>query len=228
MIPDSPKRYSDSLAIDSSPGVQLLNYEQIFEQTITEDDFQLLRSDARVSALLKHEREEWEKEKEREVHYAFTNGYEQAKKEAFAEFTTSHDRTKKHYRRVIQRMGKFWQEQKEELMQTLLFTGYEIARNIIDEVTIPEAFVVAQKKKILELLHQVEEQAKPVLSVSQNDYEDMIELVGRAGLPMTVSIQPELTLSEGEFILETDHEKWMGIRHNIIDHFQRDLEDVGL
>ena len=226
MIPDSLKQYPDPLKIDSGPGVQLLNYEQIFEQTITEDDFQLLRSDARVVALLKHEREQWEKEKGRDLQDAYNNGYEQAKKEAFAEFTTAHDRTKMYYRGLIQRMGKFWLEQKEELMQTLLFTGYEIARNIIDEVTIPEAFVVAQKKKILELLHQVEEQAKPVLSVSQNDYEDMIELVGRAGLPISVSVQPELSLSEGEFKLETDHEKWVGIRHNIIDYFQRDLEDV--
>jgi flagellar biosynthesis/type III secretory pathway protein FliH len=228
MIPNSRKLYPDSSKIDSSSGVQLLNYEQIFEQTINEEDFRLLRSDERVSALLKHEREEWEKEKVREVDNAFNKGYEQAKKESFAQFSAAHDQTKKHYSRLIKRMGKFWLEQKEELMQTLLFTGYEIARNIIGEVTIPEEFVVAQKKKILELLHRVEEQAKPVLSVSQSDYEDIVELIGNSGLPISVSVQPELTLSEGEFILDTDHEKWVGVRHNIVNYFQRDLEDTRL
>ena len=157
---------------------------------------------------------------------AFEEGHKQAWVEATQKFEKEIKENTAFYQRVIRRMGLFWLEQKEELMQALMTTGFEVAKQIIDHVQLSEEFIEQQHQKILELLHKVEAHSKPVLQVSQEDESRILELVKGSSLPIQVSIVAGQGFNKGEFILDTEHERWIGVQRLIAEHFQTHVQRV--
>lgn len=198
----------------------ILNYQTIFEESLQEEDLEAIKKDERVAELLKREEKKWAQNLELAKQQAFDEGHKQAWLEAEQQFESEIKENTAFYQRIIRRMGSFWLEQKEELMQALMTTGFEVAKEIIEHVQLSEEFIEQQHRKILELLHKVEAHSKPVLLVSEEDESHILELVKGSNLPIQVSIEPEQGFSKGEFILDTEHERWVGVRRLITNHFQ--------
>lgn len=198
----------------------ILNYQTMFEESLQEEDLEAVKKDERVAELLKREEEKWTQNLEIAKQQAFEEGRKQAWLEAEQKFENEIKENTAFYQRIIRRMGLFWLEQKEELMQALMTTGFEVAKEIIDHVQLSEEFIEQQHQKILELLHKVEAHSKPVLQVSQEDESRILELVKGSNLPIQVSIEAGQGFNKGEFILDTEHEGWIGVQRLITEHFQ--------
>lgn len=201
----------------------LLNYQTMFEQSLKEEDFEEVRADERVAELLKREEEKWAQNLELAKQQAFDEGTKQAWLEADSHYQKIVQENTTFYRRIIRRMGTFWLEQKEELMQALMATGFEVAQNIMGSVQVSEGFVEKQHQKILDLLHKVESHAKPVLYISIEDEARILELIEQSGIPLNVSVTLDKKFGKGEFILDTDHEQWLGVHRLIAEHFQTQI-----
>lgn len=204
----------------------ILNYQTMFEESLQEEDLEAVKKDERVAELLKREEEKWAQNLELAKQQAFEEGYKQAWLEAEQKFENDIKENTAFYQRIIRRMGSFWLEQKEELMQALMTTGFEVAKEIIDHVQLSEEFIEQQHRKILELLHKVEAHSKPVLQVSQEDESRILEMVKGSNLPIQVSIEAGQGFNKGEFILDTEHERWIGVHRLITDHFQTHVHRV--
>lgn len=204
----------------------ILNYQTMFEESLQEEDLEAVKKDERVAELLKREEEKWAQNLELAKQQAFEEGHKQAWLEAEQKFENDIKENTAFYQRIIRRMGSFWLEQKEELMQALMTTGFEVAKEIIDHVQLSEEFIEQQHRKILELLHKVEVHSKPVLQVSQEDESRILEMVKGSNLPIQVSIEAGQGFNKGEFILDTEHERWIGVHRLITDHFQTHVHRV--
>ena len=203
-----------------TPNMAILNYQTMFEESLKEEDFEAVKKDERVAVLLKREEQQWAQKVELAKREAFEEGYNQARSEAERQFESEIKENTAFYQRIIRRMGSFWLEQKEELMQALMTTGFEVAKEIIEHVHVSDEFIEQQHRKIIELLYKVEAHSKPVLLVSEEDESRILELVKGSNLPIQVSIEAGQGFSKGEFILDTEHERLVGVRRLITNHFQ--------
>jgi len=64
------------------------------------------------------------------------------------------------------------------------------------------------------------------LQVSQEDESRILEMVKGSNLPIQVSIEVGQGFNKGEFILDTEHERWIGVHRLITNHFQSHVHRV--
>lgn len=199
-------------------GDSRLSYQMIFEDTppgqkIDEDEI------PDTEELLKKSEQKWQERliKAREEMYA--RGMEEGKKKGRQQAVEEIDSKLGQIENVLREVHQEWQERQKLLEPGLLDLAFDLAEAILEIPVENPAIRKKIDKELNHLLQKVEEQTKPVLWCSKEDFEYIKKLNKENAPQKAIHIRISKDCNPGEFKLETN-------RETIVHNFKTMLGDL--
>lgn len=210
----------DDRQIDWTPEeTSRLSYEMIFEEEFSSHEGDEESGEEQdIETLLEKRDEEWKKKLEEACETAYQEGKEDGLKEGLEQARSEIDTKLKALEDAFRQAHSEWQERQQILETGLLDLVFEISESILGIPVENPAIRQKLDRELTHLLQKTEEQTKPLLLVSEADFEYIQRLKEEIAPKTTINIRPDKNFNSGEFKLETNHE-------TVVHKFQTMLND---
>ncbi len=195
-----------------------LSYEMIFRDELSSDDNESEEEELDIEELLEKKDREWKKKLRQASDEAYQKGIDDGLDQGLEQARSEIDSKLKNLEKAFQEAHREWQERQQILETGLLDLVFEISESILGIPVENPAICEKLEQELGSLLQKVEEHTKPLLLVSETDYEYVQRLKERIATKTTVNIQVDTHFNPGEFQLETNHE-------TVVHKFQTMLND---
>ena len=207
---------SDKNMIQKKDSYEILNYQKIFDEDNQSTELNRLRNNENVKLIIAEEKIKWEKDTIAKTQEAYDKGYEKSSLEGKLELEKQSILFKKMYNEL----NHYWYKDKEEF---IIFDGNsgQFGSEIVGKVEVSDEYVDEQNDKLIEIIGKVEKNLKPNIEVSSNDIDSVKSLINNSGLEHMVTLRPNLELLPGEFVIDTNKERWINTRKGLLEAFGR-------
>lgn len=203
-----------------------LNYQMIFNELEKEEPKkkETNYSDSQELTRMLDERDaRWKNKVEQTREKAYNEGYEKGKEEALEQARSEIDAKLAGIKEIMMEGQQRWAEHQRMLEPGLMDMVFEICESIMGiPVENPEVRKT-MNEKLGSLLQKVDEHTKPMLLVSNEDYEYVGEIVEEFAPNTTIFVRKEPGLNPGEFKLETNEEIVVHTFREMLDDFKKSL-----
>lgn len=208
---------SEKNMIQKKDSYEILNYQKIFDEDNQLTELNRLRNNENVNLIIEEEKIKWEKDTKAKIQEAFDKGYKESSLEGKLELEKQSTLFKKMYNEL----NNYWYKDKEEFTSFLMEIAVNLAQEIVGKVDVSDEYVDEQNDKLIEILGKVEKNLKPNIEVSSNDIDSVKSLITNSGLEHMVSLRPNSQFLPGEFVIDTNQERWINTRKGLLEAFGR-------
>tara|TARA_Y200000002_G_scaffold383300_1_gene405086 strand:- start:10473 stop:11117 length:645 start_codon:yes stop_codon:yes gene_type:complete len=196
---------------------EILNYQKIFDKDNQLTELNRLRNNENVNLIIAEEKTKWEKDTSVQIQEAFEKGYEKSSLEGKLEL----DKQSILFKKMYNELNDYWYKDKEEFTSFLMEVAVNLAQEIVGTVEVSDEYIDEQNDKLMEVIGKVEKNLKPNIEVSNNDIDSVKSLINNSGLEQMVSLRPNSELLPGEFVIDTNKERWINTRKGLLEAFGR-------
>lgn len=197
--------------------IEILNYQKIFDEENQNTELKRLRSNENVAILIAEEKRKWEKINSQKVEESFQKGYQKGLDEGLEELKKQNLLFEKMY----QELSSYWYRDREEFTSFLIEIALKIAQEIVGVVEVTDEFVEEQLVKLNGIIDKIDKNLKPSIKVSLTDLEKTKKLINKSELEKVISIDSDPKMLPGEFIVDTNSERWINTRKGLLEAFTR-------
>ena len=197
--------------------IEILNYQKIFDEENQNTELKRLRSNENVAILIAEEKRKWEKINSQKVEESFQKGYQKGLDEGLEELKKQNLLFEKMY----QELSSYWYRDREEFTSFLIELALKIAQEIVGVVEVTDEFVEEQLVKLNGIIDKIDKNLKPSIKVSLTDLEKTKKLINKSELEKVISIDSDPKMLPGEFIVDTNSERWINTRKGLLEAFTR-------
>lgn len=197
--------------------IEILNYQKIFDEENQNTELKRLRSNENVAILIAEEKHKWEKINSQKVEESFQKGYQKGLDEGLEELKKQNLLFEKMY----QELSSYWYRDREEFTSFLIEIALKIAQEIVGVVEVTDEFVEEQLVKLNGIIDKIDKNLKPSIKVSLTDLEKTKKLINKSELEKVISIDSDPKMLPGEFIVDTNSERWINTRKGLLEAFTR-------
>ena len=197
--------------------IEILNYQKIFDEENQNTELKRLRSNENVAILIAEEKLKWEKINSQKVEESFQKGYQKGLDEGLEELKKQNLLFEKMY----QELSSYWYRDREEFTSFLIEIALKIAQEIVGVVEVTDEFVEEQLVKLNGIIDKIDKNLKPSIKVSLTDLEKTKKLINKSELEKVISIDSDPKMLPGEFIVDTNSERWINTRKGLLEAFTR-------
>ena len=197
--------------------IEILNYQKIFDEENQDTELKRLRSNENVAILIAEEKLKWEKINSQKVEESFQKGYQKGLDEGLEELKKQNLLFEKMY----QELSSYWYRDREEFTSFLIEIALKIAQEIVGVVEVTDEFVEEQLVKLNGIIDKIDKNLKPSIKVSLTDLEKTKKLINKSELEKVISIDSDPKMLPGEFIVDTNSERWINTRKGLLEAFTR-------
>ena len=197
--------------------IEILNYQKIFDEENQNTELKRLRSNENVAILIAEEKHKWEKINSQKVEESFQEGYQKGLDEGLVELKKQNLLFEKMY----QELSSYWYRDREEFTSFLIEIALKIAQEIVGVVEVTDEFVEEQLVKLNGIIDKIDKNLKPSIKVSLTDLEKTKKLINKSELEKVISIDSDPKMLPGEFIVDTNSERWINTRKGLLEAFTR-------
>ena len=197
--------------------IEILNYQKIFDEENQNTELKRLRSNENVAILIAEEKLKWEKINSQKVEESFQKGYQKGLDEGLEELKKQNLLFEKMY----QELSSYWYRDREEFTSFLIEIALKIAQEIVGVVEVTDEFVEEQLVKLNGIIDKIDKNLKPSIKVSLTDLEKTKKLINKSELQKVISIDSDPKMLPGEFIVDTNSERWINTRKGLLEAFTR-------
>jgi flagellar biosynthesis/type III secretory pathway protein FliH len=172
-----------------------------------------------VKKLIKKRDEKWEHRLEKARKEAFENGRKQGFKEGHAEAEKKIDSKVQQLEELVAKAHENWTGRQRLLNPGLLDLVFDMVEKIVGLPVENPQIRKQLEEKLSVLLHETEDDIKPQLFVSEQDFRFVEELVEKYAPELSLSIRVSEDCNPGEFELETQKE-------TVVHRFREKLADL--
>lgn len=207
----------DKNMIQKKDSYEILNYQKIFDKDNQLTELNRLRNNENVNLIIAEEKIKWEKDKSAKIQEAFDKGYKKSSLEGKLEL----EKQSILFNRMYNELNDYWYKDKEEFTSFLMEVAINLAQEIVGTIEVSDEYVDEQNDKLIEIIDKVEKNLKPNIEVSSNDIDSVKSLINNSGLEHMVSLRPNSELLPGEFVIDTNKERWINTRKGLLEAFGR-------
>lgn len=172
-----------------------------------------------VKKLIQKRNEKWEKRLRKARTEAFRKGRKQGRKEGYQKAEKEIDDKISQLENLIQKAHNDWARRHQTINPGLLDMAFNMVEKIVGlPVENPEIRERLEEELSL-LLHDIDKEARPLLWVSEKDYQFVEELVEEYAPELSLSIRISEDCNPGEFEFETKKE-------TIVHSFREKLNEL--
>jgi len=197
--------------------IEILNYQKIFDEENQNTELKRLRSNENVAILIAEEKHKWEKINSQKVEESFQKGYQKGLDEGLVELKKQNLLFEKMY----QELSSYWYRDREEFTSFLVEIALKVAEEIVGVVDVTDEFVEEQLVKLNGIIDKIDKNLKPSIKVSLTDLEKTKKLINKSELEKVISIDSDPKMLPGEFIVDTNSERWINTRKGLLEAFTR-------
>ncbi|MBU94084.1 MAG: hypothetical protein CL669_00625 [Balneola sp.] len=197
--------------------IEILNYQKIFDEENQNTELKRLRSNENVAILIAEEKHKWEKINSQKVEESFQKGYQKGLDEGLVELKKQNLLFEKMY----QELSSYWYRDREEFTSFLVEIALKVAEEIVGVVDVTDEFVEEQLVKLNGIIDKIDKNLKPSIKVSLTDLEKIKKLINNSELEKVISIDSDSKMLPGEFIVDTNSERWINTRKGLLEAFTR-------
>ena len=197
--------------------IEILNYQKIFDEENQNTELKRLRSNENVAILIAEEKRKWEKINSQKVEESFQKGYQKGLDEGLEELKKQNLLFEKMY----QELNSYWYRDREEFTSFLIEIALKIAQEIVGVVEVTDEFVEEQLVKLNGIFDKIDKNLKHSIKVSLTDLEKTKKLINKSELQKVISIDSDPKMLPGEFIVDTNSERWINTRKGLLEAFTR-------
>tara|TARA_B100000900_G_scaffold390961_1_gene385115 strand:+ start:369 stop:1013 length:645 start_codon:yes stop_codon:yes gene_type:complete len=197
--------------------IEILNYQKIFDEENQNTELKRLRSNENVAILIAEEKHKWEKINSQKVEESFQKGYQKGLDEGLIELKKQNLLFEKMY----QELSSYWYRDREEFTSFLVEIALKVAEEIVGVVDVTDEFVEEQLVKLNGIIDKIDKNLKPSIKVSLTDLEKTKKLINNSELEKVISIDSDSKMLPGEFIVDTNSERWINTRKGLLEAFTR-------
>ena len=197
--------------------IEILNYQKIFDEENQNTELKRLRSNENVAILIAEEKHKWEKINSQRAEESFQEGYQKGLDEGLVELKKQNLLFEKMY----QELSSYWYRDREEFTSFLIEIALKIAQEIVGVVEVTDEFVDEQLVKLNGIIDKIDKNLKPSIKVSLTDLEKTKKLINKSELEKVISIDSDPKMLPGEFIVDTNSERWINTRKGLLEAFTR-------
>ena len=208
---------SDKNMTQKKDSYEILNYQKIFDKDNQLTELNRLRNNENVNLIIAEEKIKWEKDTSVKIQEAFESGYEKSSLEGKLEL----DKQSILFKKMYNELNDYWYKDKEEFTSFLMEVAVNLAQEIVGTVEVSDEYIDEQNDKLMEIIGKVEKNLKPNIEVSSNDIDSVKSLINNSGLEQMVSLRPNSELLPGEFVIDTNKERWINTRKGLLEAFGR-------
>ena len=208
---------SDKNMTHKKDSYEILNYQKIFDKDNQLTELNRLRNNENVNLIIAEEKIKWEKDTSAKIQEAFDEGYKKSSLEGKLELEKQSILFKKMYNEL----NDYWYKDKEEFTSFLMEVAINLAQEIVGTVEVSDEYIDEQNDKLMEIIGKVEKNLKPIIEVSSNDIGSVKSLINNSGLEQMVSLRANSELLPGEFVIDTNKERWINTRKGLLEAFGR-------
>ena len=208
---------SDKNMTHKKDSYEILNYQKIFDKDNQLTELNRLRNNENVNLIIAEEKIKWEKDTSVQIQEAFEKGYEKSSLEGKLEL----DKQSILFKKMYNELNDYWYKDKEEFTSFLMEVAVNLAQEIVGTVEVSDEYIDEQNDKLMEIIGKVEKNLKPNIEVSSNDIDSVKSLINNSGLEQMVSLRPNSELLPGEFVIDTNKERWINTRKGLLEAFGR-------
>ena len=207
----------DKNMIQKKDSYEILNYQKIFDKDNQLTELNRLRNNENVNLIIAEEKIKWEKDTSAKIQEAFDKGYKKSSLEGKLEL----EKQSILFNRMYNELNDYWYKDKEEFTSFLMEVAVNLAQEIVGTIEVSDEYVDEQNDKLMEIIGKVEKNLKPIIEVSSNDIDSVKSLINNSGLEQMVSLRPNSELLPGEFVIDTNKERWINTRKGLLEAFGR-------
>jgi len=207
----------DKNMIQKKDSYEILNYQKIFDKDNQLTELNRLRNNENVNLIIAEEKIKWEKDTSAKIQEAFDKGYKKSSLEGKLEL----EKQSILFNRMYNELNDYWYKDKEEFTSFLMEVAVNLAQEIVGTVEVSDEYIDEQNDKLMEIIDKVEKNLKPNIEVSSNDIDSVKSLINNSGLEQMVSLRPNAELLPGEFVIDTNKERWINTRKGLLEAFGR-------
>ena len=208
---------SDKNMIQKKDSYEILNYQKIFDKDNQLAELNRLRNNENVNLIIAEEKIKWEKDTSAKIQEAFDKGYKKSSLEGKLEL----QKQSILFNKMYNELNDYWYKDKEEFTSFLMEVAVNLAQEIVGTIEVSDEYVDDQNDKLIEIIGKVEKNLKPNIEVSSNDIDSVKSLINNSGLKHMVSLRPNSELLPGEFVIDTNKERWINTRKGLLEAFGR-------
>lgn len=202
-----------------------LNYQMIFNEQDSDDATnqkknkeERIDNELRIHEVVTERDQKWKIKVQNTKEKAFSEGFEQGKKEGLEQARSEIDSKIAMLHSAIERGVDEWKKRQELVDPGLLDVAFDIAEAILGVPVENPEIRRSLELSLGPLLEQIEDQSKPVLLVAESDFEYIKQLKSDYAPNKFLSIRIDDACKPGEFTFESNDEK-------VIQHCKETLSD---
>lgn len=202
-----------------------LNYQMIFEEKGASEHSEEVdkKIKAKVQKLLDKRDQKWKAKLGKAREEAFARGFDEGKQEGVELANAEIDHKVSVLEQALEQGHEEWRQRQQLLDPGLLDLVFDITESILG---IPVENPDIRKNVEIELgklLQKIDEQSKPLLWVSESDFDYIKKLKEEYAPKTTVNIQVSKEYNPGEFELETNRETVIHSFREMLNDFKETL-----
>lgn len=213
-----PKILNDDQINWQNKNSSRLSYEMIFRESSSKPESEDEEEELDIEALLEKKDREWQETLDKTREEAYSQGVEDGLKAGYEKAGSEIDSRIENLEEAFRKAHAEWQTRQKFIDSGLLDLVFEITENILGIPVENPAIQEKIEKELGALFQKIDEKTKPVLLISEEDYEFAKRLKERVSPATSVAIVPDKNFNTGEFSLETNHE-------TVVHKFQTMLKD---
>ncbi|MCW9705378.1 hypothetical protein [Fodinibius salsisoli] len=172
-----------------------------------------------IKKLIEKRDGKWKQRLERAREEAFEKGWQCGYKEGFEKAEQQVDEKISRLEELVEKAHEDWNYRHQLLNPGLLDLVFDIVENIVGLPVENPEIRKQLEEKLSVLLHETDDEIKPQLWVSEQDYHFVEELVERYAPELSLSIRVSVDCNTGEFEFETQNE-------TVVHRFREKLADL--
>jgi len=194
-----------------------LNYQMVFDEKAPDLEM------PNVDELLKDQNEKWRLEREKVRREAFEKGLLKGRREGFESAQADLEARLTPLREAFQKAQQAWQQNQELLKPGLLNLVFEISESILGIPITNGSMRNKLEEELRTLLQEMDKKTRPVLWVSNDDFELVESLREEFADTTGVVVRVSKHCNPGEFQLETSREKVVRDFRQMLKDFKESL-----
>ena len=172
-----------------------------------------------VKNLIQKRDKKWKKRLAKAREEAFKKGRQQGYEDGFSEAEQQVDDKLHRLEALVAEAHSDWEKRHQQLNPGLLDLVFDIAEKIVGLPVENPAIREKLEEELSGLLHETEDEIKPQLWLSKQDYNFVEDLVKKYAPELSISIRISEACNPGEFEFETKKE-------TVVHRFKEKLRDL--
>lgn len=202
-----------------------LDYEVVFGGNGHQKDAKEKSSEASnerqvdVKKLIQKRNKKWEKRLRKARTEAFRKGRKQGREEGYQKAEKEIDNKISRLENLIKKAHNDWTRRHQMINPGLLDMAFDVVEKIVGLPVENPKIREQLEEELSLLLHDIDNETKPLLWVSEKDYQFVEKLVDEYAPELSLTIRISEDCNPGEFEFETKHE-------TIVHNFMEKLNDL--